>query len=185
MITAQDGGKVVRLYPQEKHLVLVSVKGWVDPRAIVRPEGKIPMTPSGIEPATCLLVTTVSEHTPAFAMARRCTATSAATGRKAHVPMPYLRTVFPGRILSRFEDIKLSARSPDVASVPNYFRWGYVKSKVNETRPANNDDLRQRIRECIQATPKEMPQRVMSSLPPRVQEFTDRHGHIQSVKFKE
>jgi len=64
--SAHEGGRVVSpthrppFTPQDVFLVLISVRGWVDSRVIVRPEGlcqwKIPMTPSRIEPATFWLV---------------------------------------------------------------------------------------------------------------------------------
>jgi len=57
MTTAQDGGRLSalrtgRLYPQEILLVLISVRGWVDPRAIRDRKDFMSMTPAGIGPAT-------------------------------------------------------------------------------------------------------------------------------------
>jgi hypothetical protein len=57
--SVHEGGKVVS--PTHLPHLLVYIRGWVNPRAIVRPEElcqeNIPMTPSGIEPANFRLVT--------------------------------------------------------------------------------------------------------------------------------
>ena len=78
--------------------------------------------------------------------------------------MQVLRIEFPGRLAYRSGKITWPARSPDLA-VADHFLWGYVKSKVYETRPANIADLKQRVLECIQGIPKEMLQRVTTAFP--------------------
>jgi hypothetical protein len=56
----------------------------------------------------------------------------------------YLDATFLARWIGRRGAIEWP-RSPDLTPL-NFFRWGYLKSKVYFNRPNNLDDIRQRIR---------------------------------------
>jgi hypothetical protein len=90
-----------------------------------------------------------------------------ATAHTARQTTNILRTVFGHRIISRCGDISWPARSPDLSAC-DFFLWGYLKSKVFQTRPAGLNKLKQRISEEINAISPAMLLRVMESVMNRV-----------------
>lgn len=85
----------------------------------------------------------------------------------------YLNEIFPNRWIGRRGAIEWPPRSPDLAP-PDYFLWGYLKSKVYYTKPDNLEDLRQRIvREAALIPP--------NIIKKAVENFYTRLGYCQTV----
>jgi hypothetical protein len=109
--SAHEGGKVVSpmhrlsLPPQEIFMVLISVRGWVNPRAIVEPKGKIPVTPSGIEPTPFWLVAQCLNQPRYHMPPEYCDACSKWKLTKMHLHTYIIRNWnIPCRILTGFHN---------------------------------------------------------------------------------
>ena len=79
------------------------------------------------------------------------------------------REMFPGRLISLRGAVGWPARSPDLSPY-DFFLWGYLKEKVFKHRPRSLEDLKERIRQEIDAIPPEITRRVMKNFRERLQQ---------------
>jgi len=107
-----------------------------------------------------------------------------ATPHTAVISIAALRRLFPQRVISRFGDVPWPPRSPDLTA-PDFFLWGYLKSKVYSTRPTDLHALRVNIREEIAKLSEETLQAIMRSFLTRVQLCIEEGGgHLKDIVHK-
>lgn len=80
----------------------------------------------------------------------------------------WLEENFPNRWIGRGGPISWPARSPDLNPL-DFFVWGFIKQKVYATPPPNAEEVRIRINTAVlQITPEKL-ERVMQTIPKRLQ----------------
>ena len=107
-------------------------------------------------------------------------------GAKAHtavISIAAFRCLFPQRVISHFGDVPWPPRSPDLTA-PDFFLWGYLKSKVYSTRPTDLHALKENIREEIAKLLEEILQAVMRSLTRVHLCIEEGGGHLKDIVHK-
>ena len=88
----------------------------------------------------------------------------------------FLRTQFPGRLISLYEDNEWPPYSPDLTP-PDFFLWGYLKDHIYANpKPRDLEQLKSNIRKEIHNTPPETFQNVMNNVATRMQAVIGRRG---------
>ena len=107
-----------------------------------------------------------------------------ATSHTARETMALLREHFPGRLISRFGDLPWPPRSPDLTP-PDFFLWGYLKSRVYVQKPSNLCELKARITQEVAAITGDMVNKVMEESVKRAQVCLNNRGaHLKDIIFK-
>ena len=95
-----------------------------------------------------------------------------------------LRRYFEGRLISRFGDIHWPPRSPDLTP-PDFFLWGFLKSKVYQNSPQNLDQLKANITHEIRAIQARTLDTVIKNVFKRAESVIEANGgHLKDVIFR-
>lgn len=114
-----------------------------------------------------------------------------ATCHTAQKTIDLLRPLFPGRVISNKDDGRLNSgdfdwppRSPDLTA-PDFFLWGYLKSKVYVSKPRTLAQLRANIRREIRAISADTLAKVMENAEKRAHLAAKANGgHLRDIIFK-
>lgn len=99
-------------------------------------------------------------------------------GAPAHYALivrEWLDAHFPNRWIGRGGPISWPARSPDLNPL-DFFVWGFIKEKVYVTPPLNADEVRERINAAVLEITPEILERVIESIPRRLQLCIETNG---------
>jgi len=107
-----------------------------------------------------------------------------ATAHTAVISIAALRHLFPQWVISHFGDVPWPPRLPDLTA-PDFFLWGYLKSKVYSNRPTDLHTLKENIPEEIAKLSEETLQAVMCSFLTRVHLLIEEGGgHLKDTVHK-
>ncbi|XP_018343288.1 PREDICTED: uncharacterized protein LOC108749221 [Trachymyrmex septentrionalis] len=101
----------------------------------------------------------------------------------ARATINFLKQLFPGRLMSKNGDFEWPPRSPDLTA-PDFFLWGYLKSKVYVNKPRTLDELKTNIRQEIAAISAETLFKTMENAAKRALLAMQAQGdHLRDIIF--
>lgn len=99
-------------------------------------------------------------------------------GASAHTALDtraFLNRELPDRWVGLHGPLTWPPKSPDLTP-PDFFLWGYLKSKVYEGEPSSTDELRIAIEEAIRDIPVDLCKKTVQSVPVRLRECKSANG---------
>ena len=96
----------------------------------------------------------------------------------------FLKQLLPVRLMSKNGDFEWPSRSPDLTA-PDFFLWGYLKSKVYVNKPRTPNELKTNILQEIAAISAETVVKAMENAAKRaLLAMPAQGGHLRDIIFK-